>query len=261
MRLGQTIAGFQDILGPEIIDVTILVDVPRVQYYLYMLEAHSRNLISQDLLLKWFDLVDQRHAMITRRLMALLSPALPDRSLSRSPDIRRANSFDILGDAIRESVSSGRAVLVKHLANVLERNDVTWQLILEAVKPGNYRDLIHLSYVREQIYAGRQPAKGRPLGVVIENHNERQTHKLSNQVAAAIMTKHVGFRWLSLGLFPKEDIYVTGDSDLYLRDPAKVFVDQTTGEQYSISALLDEVYRGTGFASDAAASKRTLMDG
>lgn len=236
-RLASLINGLFEVI-PAGLPVTITSDVPRVQYYLYLLEAYNQKLITSQLLLEWFDLVDQRHALVCRRLNKLLPKEL-------SPVVRPAVGFEVLDGYIKNQIIARQEVQLPDLIKLLADSHDIWRLMLENANPNSYRELISLSYVKEEIQSGLNSDGKNVLGVAIENPTERMTHKQSRRLASAITRRHPGLTWSSLALFPKEQLYTIGDSDLYLRDPGDTFMDPATGVSNTINSLINEVYGST----------------
>lgn len=53
-------------MPPSELSLSVTIDVPRVRYYLYLMGAFDRGLITPDLVLDWFNIVDERHILIIK---------------------------------------------------------------------------------------------------------------------------------------------------------------------------------------------------
>jgi hypothetical protein len=230
---------------PPGMPVTVTLDVPRVQYYLLLLQAFYRGFAPAALMLRWFALVDQRHRLVTELFRQRLTHALSQLKSGRRVWIRRAASMQCLESVIRASVRSRAPIAVDRMAEVLRGCDSLWALTLDAARPSSYRDLINLSYAVEQLRAGITHEPREPqLCVVIDNFAERRTCTEARTIAAAISEDNGAFDVSLLGIYPLERVLTseaTGRPDLYYHDPGHRFVERT-GRQSGIAELLAKAY-------------------
>jgi hypothetical protein len=225
--------------------ININIDVPEIQYYFYFLDAYNHALIDKSLLFEWFELVGKRHQMMCRQMEVKLAALENTRPKRRRLRYSRSSNLQPLDELIKNSVRDGRKIQVRDTLPLLAKADEAWQLILQIVSPYTFQDLVNLSYVREQIWASRHTSTRASLGIIVENYNERRTLKRANNIATSIQYLNPSFEWSLQGLYPKEKIFTssaTGDSDLYLHDPGDSFIEAVSGHQYSVNALLSEVY-------------------
>jgi hypothetical protein len=227
-------------LLPHGIPATVTIDVPRVQYYLYLLDAFYRGLVSTELMLRWFKLVDERNRIATELLARQLNVAMSHARTRRHVSVRQAASMTCLEPLIRHSIHSRVPLTAARMASTLSAHDPMWKLVLSAASPASHRELIHLSYVVEQL-RGALVRDGEPrLSIAIDNPGEWRAYARARAMAARIGAPDCSL----LSLYPLERAFTseaTGRSDLYYNDPGHLFVDRT-GRRYDTSQLLARLY-------------------
>jgi hypothetical protein len=233
-------------LLPPGMPVSVTLDVPRVQYYLYLLHRFERGLVSADLMLRWFDLVDERNAQVSALMERELAEALSDDLPGRPVHVRRADGMAGLERVIRRSVRTRAALGLADMATRLSAHDAVWAAAIAAAHLASYRDLINLSYAVEQLRCGIAPGGVHPqLGIGIDNPGEWRSYRHARAVAAVASKE--GGSWPEtslLGLYPLERAFTseaTGRSDLYYHDPGHTFTDPG-GREYRTEELLERLY-------------------
>ena len=232
-------------LVPAEIPVTVTIDVPRIQYYLYLLEAFYGGLVAPELMLRWFELVDERSRRVTSLLRHRLRATLPLADTSRRIRLRRAANMACLEVPVRHSVASGKRLDVDQMAELLSADDPIWAMSLAAVGPSGYRDLINLSYAVEQVRGGvAHKGDAQPLSIAIDNPSERRACTEARAVVRAARATGRKGDGSIVGLYPLERAFTseaTGTSDLYHYDPGDSFLDRA-GQQYRIAELVSRLY-------------------
>ncbi|MDH6630623.1 hypothetical protein M2271_008484 [Streptomyces sp. LBL] len=89
---------------PAAASLTITVDIPRVQYYFYLLDAFRNGLVDSGLALDWIHLVDLRHARLTELFRNRLSVGLQGIS-SGKVTIRESEALNDLAPYIYDAVA------------------------------------------------------------------------------------------------------------------------------------------------------------
>jgi hypothetical protein len=230
---------------PRELPVSVTIDVPRVQYYLYLLDAFNRKLVTPALMLRWFELVDERSRVVEEILRQRLACELSTLEHDRLVPVRRAANMDHLEPAVRDSVHSGSPLEVDRMCGLLAADDPAWRSVLRAVRPASYRDLINLSYVIEQLRGGgleHHDPEPR-LGIAVDNFVESRIFEAARAVAARIPERGRGSL---LGVYPLERGFssdATGKSDVYDNDPGDLVSDHA-GRQYDATELLAKLYPG-----------------
>jgi hypothetical protein len=236
-RLTFLIEGLSQAIGHWPIQVTL--DVPRIQYYFYLLDANYQGLIDAETLFRWFELVDQRHESVCQSMEARLGGLR----------VKRAEAMRHVEETLTQSVRGGEILRVKTVSDLLASADPLWRSLLDLERPGQYNQILNLSYVYEQLQAGSGLGRGASLGVAIEHANERKTFRFSRKLAGRLAAKDGDFGWSMIGLYSKSRIFSAGDSmdmHLYLNDPGREFTDDS-GRRLGVPELIDELY-GTSIA-------------
>jgi hypothetical protein len=229
---------------PPWLPVSVTLDVPRIQYYLYVLAAHYDGFLSQDLMLRWCELVRERANWVSDRLQSRLGGALAWLRVARPVTLQRATGLAPLEGLILESVRARRAVEPSRMAATLAEVDPVWREVLAAVTPASYRHLVHLSYAVEQLRAGMPSPRGRRLCIAVDNRSERRTNWQARAVSAALAPAPRESFADVLGLYPLERVLTTqptGRPDLYDHDPGREFVDDRA-QPFGIEELLERAY-------------------
>lgn len=91
--------------GPEI---AITVDIPRVQYYFYLLDLHADGIVDGRLLRRWFQIVDRRCRRVLDACRGELEHRLQARGQRARATIETADSLDGLRPAIDAELRAGR---------------------------------------------------------------------------------------------------------------------------------------------------------
>lgn len=235
-------------LLPPRLPVTVTIDVPRVQYYVYLLDAFQRGLIASKWMWRWFELVDERNARVSALLEREFAIALSEMLPGRFVGMRRAEGMAGLEPAIRRSVQTRSPLSVAALAAMLSTADAVWSTAIGGKTPSSYRELVNLSYAVEQLRGGIAEQHEHPrLGIAIDSPSERRAHSQARTIARDVSKDSAsGLRASLLGLHPLERVFTskaTGPSDLYYNDPGRMFVDQAA-RYYGIAELLEAVYPG-----------------
>lgn len=202
---------------PPHVPVTVTFDVPRVDYYLYLMDAWRRGRIDRELMLEWFRLVDDRSASVIRLLHGRLCAG----SLARL-SVRRSSSLDELEHCIKQSVVEGHAPELSSLVAILEASDPLWSMAVSAKRPHDFQELAQMSYVVEELRASMSDG-GTQLGIFIENPSEARILDASTKIAKSIRNIFPGLEFPMLGIYPLEYLLLfdnthEGRSSLYHYD-------------------------------------------
>jgi hypothetical protein len=230
---------------PPAVPVTVTLDVPRVQYHLYLLEGFHRGLVSEALMSSWVALVDERNRRVTELLGRELRTALSQVQRGRRVPIRFAASMRCLEAAIGDSVRAGAPLALGRMAEILRADDPIWAAALRRSSPTSYRDLVNLSYAVELVRGGlARYGRRHRLSVAVDNPIEQPAYAHAQAIAAEITDATRRFSFSLLGLYPLERAFttdITGRTDLYAHDPGQRFVDQA-GRPYGLADLIARLY-------------------
>ncbi|CAM3513526.1 hypothetical protein KIPE111705_11920 [Kibdelosporangium persicum] len=242
-HLSRTIADVAATL-PMTLPLTIVVEVPRVQYYGYLLDAFQRDLVDGELALKWFDLVDARHNRVSQlfqqRLWAeLAAVGCEDRARVLCP----SPGLDLLAEHIRMSVSNRRSTRHEDLLDMLSRSgDPAWNLLLQVESPSTSTQLNDASYIVEVLRGARvRQQTGSGLSIVVDSYEEfpRREH------AQRVLDKLGNGPPPALGIYSAERLLTVDTQGRlatpYLNDPGRYAVDEA-GNMIDLFTLVDHLY-------------------
>jgi hypothetical protein len=229
-------------LLPAEMPVTVTSDVPRVQYYLYLLHAFRDGFVSMALMHRWFALVDERSRRVSALLERELAAALANRLPGRPVRVRRSEGMAVVEPALRRSLRHRSPLPVSEMAGMLSARDEVWKLATAMTRPASYGELINLSYVVEQLRSGiARPGEISRVGIAIDNPGERRICSRARTLARAAGSE---LNISVLGLYPLERAFTsdaTGPTDLFYNDPGHAFVDQDE-RRYGTAELLATLY-------------------
>jgi hypothetical protein len=192
---------------PRAVPLNITIDIPRVQYYLYLLDAYRSGLVSAQLALEWFRMIDARHALVAGlfrdRLQAeLAAMARQDVLLTES------SALDELAPHLREAVRRGSTPCADSLAAVLAAGgDPVWKLLLDLDPPADLAAFGTASYVVEELRAANIHEDSAPsIGIAVENQTEWKVFERSRQILRYVTDGDNSAPAQLLGMYPLERI-------------------------------------------------------
>lgn len=110
VRLPITIANIVSTL-PATLDVTITLDVPRIQYYAFQLDLYARGLCSREYVNSWLDTIDRRHDQVAEVFEKAVRDALERRGVNRKNlKIELSAGLEKLVPYIRETIGQGNVL-------------------------------------------------------------------------------------------------------------------------------------------------------
>ncbi|MEU1053909.1 hypothetical protein [Streptomyces sp. NPDC005876] len=204
-RHSSLIADVASVLPAET-RLTVTLDVPRVQYYTYLLDAFRDGLVDSDLAIRWFETVDARHALV----LGALRRSLCDRLLHATPravPVTEADTLRGVGESIRQAVTGqGAPELGETLAILRSEDDPAWRLVLATQPPHDLAAVAGASYTVEELRAASPGESGGPtLGIAVENYMEWKIHDQASRVLRKLDTTHRSAGAPSLiGVYPLE---------------------------------------------------------
>lgn len=225
---------------PAGMPIEVVMQVPRQQYYMYLLDAWEQGLVPTSVFCRWLRLVDQRHA----RVCSLLRQQLRQR-LSGPMMIRVADSLEEIGSALTDWAAGGRPVsLAWCLARLADRRPL-WRRVLEFHHPRTWSQLWRLSYVVEQLSAGRlDEPNDRTLMVAIQDPAEELTFEAADRIASQIRGAYPG-SYSSCGLYPLERVIATENAQrisLYRGSPPRDLVDDRD-KPWTPRQIVNDIYQ------------------
>ncbi|HLL95082.1 MAG TPA: hypothetical protein VK404_08915 [Spirosoma sp.] len=196
-RLTRTISEYiQGINVPS----RVAVNIPRTEYYLYMLDAFQQGLVGIDTALEWFDQVDKRSGRMRDLFISRL------RKNASTADVTLNNLNDSLADFVRDHVSRGtRPPLDKMIGMYAHQNKISSALV-QMYQPESYQDLNNLGYLYEEIVNGVEEGVA---CVVIENPVEEKIYVECDRAAKAL--KPLGITVNTMAVYPYPQVVMTND--------------------------------------------------
>ena len=136
--------------------------LPRVEYYLFILNAYNHGYFPADLASQWFDAVDQR-ADATKDLW----------ESNTGGNLDCDTPLGCLSQFIRGRISDREKIpvgdIVKHLRRTTTHFSSTFDQVLSSGEPTTFKDLNHQSYCVEYIHL----AKNNPMIAVLPPEEEK----------------------------------------------------------------------------------------
>lgn len=177
-------------------ETSVALNVPRLEYYCYVLDLYSRGLIDREAIEQWFADVDLRaqsmEGMITKRL-------------PRNVRTDTVNPLDAAEEVIRDGIAQGNRYLFPSVYDRLSQSDKIWRQAIKRAKPSGFMDLSRLSYPVAHLLKAQDRDS---MVVVVENPEEitimHETVKLLPGIVkgAAIV-----------GLFPHPNVLLKEPTD------------------------------------------------
>ncbi len=201
-RLTQTIGEYVN--GVDI-PTQVSVNIPRSEYYLYILDAFQNGLLGRDIAFEWFDAVDARSQRMRDLFVSRLRRNAPQ------ADVRIGNISDVFGDFIRSNVGQGRLPpLEDMIGEIAFQNEIAATLV-QVMQPDSYRDLNYLGYVYEEVINGVGDGIA---AVAIENPTEEMIYVQAERASKQLAQNGVEVN--TMGVFPYQQVmYEEEGKNLY----------------------------------------------
>ncbi len=168
-RMGSFIARYSS----ESLNVKkIHLNIPRFEYYLYVMPAYNAGQLAGEDVLDWFDRVDKRSAAVKAEIARVVRSEAPqcNAEFEDLMPLRR------LGDEIRNSVCEGKKMDGGSMLNVLRQDRSTgtfWQKLLPF--QSEPKDIAYASYVIAELIAASVDISGeKKLVAIMENPEEER---------------------------------------------------------------------------------------
>lgn len=214
LRLSQVISGLN-----QDKQITIVLNVPRIEYWFYALDLYQRGQIDTQQLTDWFGQINTRAQGLEH---------LIERRIPNSFTVNRINPLKSTDTAILDHLRSKRKNLFENIVDILANSDPVWNDAIGKTTPKTFTELGFLSYPVAHLLTARS---GKHLTVVVENPEETKIMDKTEQLMGGILGDSV-----ILGLYPHSNILLKQDSEfgrgkrlLYYYRP-----EQTLGEKREI---------------------------
>jgi hypothetical protein len=238
-RLSCAVAGFVSAL-PSNLPCEVVLQVPRIQYYLYLIPALQAGLIKGQHLLEWFDLVDMRFAAVVEKFQRLLRGCSVSAQSGRIASLRVSAVLSDHEAVIREHVAKNKYLDLNVFIQRLIFSDPTWERALSVSPVSGWRDAANLSYAVEFASSHSDEQDGRLL-IAIDSPMEQKIFRTFQRI---LKTTNHGRRSGALGVFPMERAIVLQSGQLtnsYYLDPGHTLLDEV-GDSYSPEELVERLY-------------------
>lgn len=266
VRLPNAIADIVSIL-PATIDTTITLDVPRVQYYAFLLDLYAGGRCSREHIKSWLEVIDRRHNQIAKVFERAVQDALRRRGVSRgNVRIELSTGLEEVIPYIRGTIEQGNSPSVENLLRELLKLDPLFREYYEHLPqlqhpPQNLVDLCFTSYTYQvlrpvfqrvhenkssEIDAPKAHRGNRQLLINIDNAAEWRIYSQAEKMLKGYQKRYSSIiNPLLLGIFPSELIFTaenTGRTSLYLRNVGQYICDESERRIVSPSDIVKKVY-------------------
>lgn len=126
---------------------TVLMQVPRVEYYLYIVDAMRAGLLAPSVVQQWLELVDERHRMVAGRFTARLQELVSaDQTLNvlMSPGLEPHE--ELVRSLLAEDALADQQRVVEVLLHALGAHSEAWRTAISIKRPRSVWDIIRLGY-------------------------------------------------------------------------------------------------------------------
>lgn len=268
VRLPNNIADIVSTLPAEL-DATITLDVPRVQYYAFLLDLYAGGRCSREHIKSWLEIIDRRHDQIAEVFERAVQDALQRRGVDRdNVRIELSTGLEEVIPYIQETINRGNSPSVEDLLQKLLELDPLFREYYENLPQPqpplrNLVDLCLTSYtyqvlrpVFQRVHENRAPGSGfdgqakspvgRQLLINIDNVAEWRIYSEAEKMLKGYQIKHSSvINPLLLGIFPIELIFTarnTGRTSLYLKNIGQYIYDKMEGKAVGPSGIVEKVY-------------------
>lgn len=231
-------------LLPSSLALTVTVDVPRVQYYLYLLDVFQSGLVAAELAQRYFRLVDSRYTRVLDLFCRHIRRAL---DAAGRPDVpvRTAPGLDPLAECLWDAVTTGDIPRDDDLlAMMIVGGDPMWKELRELDVPRDRHCLGYTSYLVELLRAAGLSDDGEgALSINVDSFGEALLFDQARQLRQRLGAPEDDPP--SLGIYAAETVQTLRPdghaASLYLTDPGRYAVDED-GTRVDLFRLIDALY-------------------
>ncbi|MDD4990044.1 MAG: hypothetical protein PHW31_01915 [Candidatus Pacebacteria bacterium] len=191
--------------GTKIQSKIVNLNVPKVEYYFYLLDAFQNNLISKDQILKWFSEVDIRSDVVRQLYKKKIK-----KYFGGSINIEDLNLLDGAEGYVKSEIQADKHPKLSVISEIVTNTDDSGlaRKVLSQKPPENFADMNFACYSLAEMIAGLDG-----VAVVIENPSERRI-----AVEASRVVKELNLPSQILGIYPMERVHERGVGNLYFSE-------------------------------------------
>lgn len=203
----------------------VILNIPRVEYYLCGLDYYQKGLLSGDLLQEWFHIIDKR----TDRLNKLTDNRLLDRY-----SIFLKSPLDELRSYIINQVTSNSSLVLEDALEILSQ-DRLWLEIINVKRPISWLDLVETAIASEELRNSFESGSGT---AVVKSPKQESTFYRSRDIAKLLHSAY-GDNFNLVAMYPHERIIVTHDTPKrtllsYIPEPMTISSAKSVIRQYNL---------------------------
>lgn len=174
-------------------NVTVALNIPRLEYWFYALDLYERGLFEQSALGKWFSEVNKRAAGLENLIQRRLPPEF---------NVSKANPLTPVEQRILEGVKNGGEHLFEESVDVLRDNPI-WNYAISREEPKRFSQLGYLSYPMAHLLTIQNKDQ---MTVVVESPEETKImDKTLKLIKGTVDSATV------LGLYPHSNLLIKGN--------------------------------------------------
>ena len=219
---------------PGLSEFRVTIDVPREQYYCYLLKGLADGLVDRDLMMHWVVLVDARFDQV----VAQMGDELLEWSRRAGlpvPKINLATGFEGLRESLVAAITDEHEPELDTLTRQLAARSETWGRVSRMDPPTTLRELINLSYAVDYVRA----QGGDTVLVAVEDRSEYRIIEAAEDLSLRLRP---GEPVPMVGLYALEQAFIAGHDNwsLYLNDPGTHFRDH--GHRLTARELVKKIH-------------------
>jgi hypothetical protein len=178
---------------------SVFLNIPKVEYYNYVLDAYEKQYFSSEQVLDWFAQVDKR----SERVQNLMRKRIKGR-IAKSVPIMTKQPLQPIEDYLKSSIADNEVPQVFEAATYLSQGSRLWQKVLSIRQPETWYDINFLSYAVAELETA-EVLHGEPIfAIAVENPTESKIYSTAKNLWKEM--PHAGEMYNLVGLYPHEQV-------------------------------------------------------
>lgn len=189
---------------------SIQLNIPRIEYYNYALDAFENGHLSPNQMLEWFAAVDTRFQRLSSGMKKRIRRPLEKEA---QPLFISTQPLGILEDYIKGEIVEAEAPDLEKAKRILVLSSPLWETVLALQNPQNWVGLNNASYIVAELQAARVPKHDDTtahIAVAVENYTENKIMAGAKKVYEALPDKNEDYHLI--GLYPHEHVVPVGEN-------------------------------------------------